>query len=147
MFQLVIPHFAAKLEARVSLKAFKSIVALPASKTPVVALQTLTVKEYGQGPNSLVELVTCITDGVNDNHGLKLELDFTKGGASTGPTQTLPKCTPNDLIDTIVNPVDTIINPVDPAVADDSPSLKVPELKDQIKQLTFLLYNTYSQFF
>ena len=47
------------------------------------SLLTLTVREYGQAPNALVELRTQLTDGVNDTHGLSLVLDITKAGSST----------------------------------------------------------------
>ena len=47
------------------------------------SLLTLITRDYGQAPNALMELVTQMTDDVNDNHHLNLVLDITKAGSST----------------------------------------------------------------
>ena len=49
----------------------------------VESLLTLITRDYGQAPNALMELVTQLTNEVNDNHHLNLVLDITKAGSST----------------------------------------------------------------
>ena len=47
------------------------------------SLHTIINREYGQAPNALIELVSQLTEDINEHHQLELVLDIAKADSST----------------------------------------------------------------
>ena len=47
------------------------------------SLHTLIAREYGQTPNALLELVSQLTEDINEHHEMELVVDIAKADSST----------------------------------------------------------------